>query len=92
MCTLSGLLPRRSSGSHTQDRQREAASQTMSSTGPKRSAQSSGLSRSQWVAEAIRRQAAVDWPEDVLKSAGKFPDFPPREEATLPKDSPRIPW
>ena len=35
-----------------------------------------GISKSRWVAEAIRRYAAQEWPQGCLNLAGSFPDFP----------------
>lgn len=57
-----------------------------------RAAQASGMSKSRWVAEIIRKYAAHEWPKDCLELAGRFPDFPLREAApaTLPDDIPRI--
>lgn len=46
-----------------------------------RAAQASGLSKSRWIAEVIRRQAAEEWPQACLAAAGRFPDFPLREES-----------
>lgn len=40
------------------------------------SAQASGLSKSRWVAEIIRKHAAHEWPRDCLALAGRFADFP----------------
>lgn len=55
-------------------------------------ARASGMSKSRWVAEAIRKYAAHEWPHDSLALAGRFPDFPLREDspATLPADMPRV--
>lgn len=54
-------------------------------------AQASGLSKSRWVAEAIRRYAAHEWPVDCLALAGQFADFPLREDTpTAPVDVPRV--
>lgn len=47
-------------------------------------AQASGVSRSRWVADIIRTYAAHDWPRDCLALAGRFPDFPLRDENTPP--------
>lgn len=56
-----------------------------------KAAQASGLSKSRWVAEAIRKYAAHEWPEDCLALAGRFADFPLREEAPVaPADTPRV--
>lgn len=55
-------------------------------------AQANGLSKSRWVAEIIRKYAAHEWPQDCLALAGRFSDFPLREEsaATQPADVPRL--
>lgn len=55
-------------------------------------AAASGVSKSRWVAEAIRHYAAEEWPSDCLGLAGRFPDFPPQEDAPpVPvADTPRI--
>lgn len=55
-------------------------------------AQASGLSKSRWVAEIIRKYAAHEWPQDCLALAGRFADFPLREETqfALPADVPRV--
>ena len=57
-----------------------------------RAAQANGLSKSRWVAEIIRKYAAHEWPQDCLTLAGRFADFPLREEspASLPTDVPRV--
>lgn len=57
-----------------------------------RAARDSGLSKSRWVAEAIRRQVAQQWPADWLGLAGRFPDFPLHLDAAAeqPADVPRI--
>lgn len=46
-------------------------------------AQAHGVSKSRWVAEAIRKQAAQEWPADCLALAGQFADFP----LTMPADT-----
>lgn len=56
-------------------------------------AQASGMSKSRWVAELIRRHAAHEWPQDCLDLAGRFADFPLREADAPdahPGDVPRI--
>lgn len=57
-----------------------------------RAAQASGLSKSRWAAEVIRRHAAQEWPQACLAAAGRFPDFPLREESPAPTsvDVPRL--
>lgn len=55
-------------------------------------AQAHGISKSRWVAEIIRKYAAHEWPQDCLKLAGAFADFPLREDYPndLPADAPRV--
>ncbi|MGE0802664.1 MAG: CopG family transcriptional regulator [Lautropia sp.] len=54
-------------------------------------AQASGMSKSRWVAELIRRHARDTWPAECLALAGAFPDFPLREELPPPgQDVPRV--
>lgn len=55
-------------------------------------AQATGLSKSRWVADLIRKHAANEWPEDCLASAGLFADFPLREQAvvSVAADMPRL--
>lgn len=55
-------------------------------------AQASGLSKSRWVAEIIRKYAAHEWSQDCLALAGRFADFPLREKSptALPADVPRL--
>jgi hypothetical protein len=56
-------------------------------------AATSGLSKSRWVAEVIRRYAADAWPADCRNLAGAFPDFPLRESEASeaqPPDLPRL--
>lgn len=55
-------------------------------------AQANGLSKSRWVAEIIRKYAAYEWPQDCLALAGRFPDFPLREDrpVTQPVDVQRL--
>jgi hypothetical protein len=57
-------------------------------------AKAHGLSKSRWVSELIRKHAAQEWPQDCLRLAGQFPDFPLREEvkvsASSGTDTPRI--
>ncbi|SAI27275.1 Uncharacterised protein [Bordetella ansorpii] len=53
-------------------------------------AQASGMSKSRWVAELIRKYASQEWPADCLALAGAFADFPLREDVPeLPADVPR---
>jgi hypothetical protein len=55
-------------------------------------AQAHGVSKSRWVAELIRKHAAHEWTADCLALAGRFPDFPSREDVPTPTapDTPRI--
>jgi len=55
-------------------------------------AQANGVSKSRWVAEIIRKYAAHEWPQDCLSLAGRFADFPLREDspAAQPADVPRL--
>ena len=55
-------------------------------------AQASGLSKSRWVREIIRKCAAHEWPQDCLALAGRFADFPLREQtqSALLADVPRL--
>lgn len=55
-------------------------------------AQANGISKSRWVADIIRKYAAHEWPQDCLALAGRFADFPLRDDRsnTLPSDAPRI--
>lgn len=55
-------------------------------------AQAHGLSKSRWVAEIIRKYAGQEWPQDCLALAGRFADFPLREEIPEPPvvDLPRV--
>ena len=53
----------------------------------------SGMSRSRWVSQLIRRHAQDKWPQECLNLAGAFPDFPlsdKRAQTSQPADSPRI--
>ncbi len=45
-----------------------------------RAAEANGISKSRWVAEIIRKYAGHEWPQECLNLAGKFSDFPLREE------------
>jgi hypothetical protein len=55
-------------------------------------ARAHGLSKSRWVADIIRKYAAHEWPQDCLALAGRFGDFPLRENspAAQPPDVPRL--
>ncbi len=44
-------------------------------------AQAHGVSKSRWVADIIRKYAAHEWTADCLSLAGRFADFPLREES-----------
>jgi hypothetical protein len=51
-----------------------------------------GVSKNRWVAGIIRKYAAHNWPQACLALAGRFPDFPLREESpvALPADVPHL--
>ncbi len=55
-------------------------------------AQASGLSKSRWVADIIRKHAGHEWPQDCIALAGHFGDFPLRDEGLPPQpaDTPRL--
>ncbi|HEY0295815.1 MAG TPA: CopG family transcriptional regulator [Bordetella sp.] len=54
-------------------------------------AKAKGISKSRWVAEAIRQYAHDTWPAECLALAGAFPDFPLREDSpSSGEDLPRI--
>ena len=54
-------------------------------------ARANGLSKSRWVADIIRKYAAHEWPQDCLALAGRFADFPLREDSpSPPADVPRL--
>ena len=55
-------------------------------------AKANGVSKSRWVADIIRTYAAHDWPQDCLALAGRFADFPLREDTATaqPADVPRL--
>lgn len=54
-------------------------------------AKASGLSKSRWVSEFITKYATQEWPQDCLELAGRFANFPLREEAAPPPaDTPRL--
>jgi predicted transcriptional regulator len=55
-------------------------------------AAATGMSKSRWVAEIIRKHAAHEWPQDCLAAAGQFVDFPLRDDnpAALPPDVRRL--
>ena len=40
----------------------------------------SGMSQSQWIADAIKRRVRKEWPVSVRALAGAWPDFPTAEE------------
>lgn len=41
-----------------------------------RAARARGLSKSCWLAEAVRAHAANEWPTSCVELAGRFGDFP----------------
>ena len=64
-------------------------------------AAASGMSKSRWVAEMVRKYAAYEWPQGFKELAGRFADFPLTEQlsdsastatagGTLPPDVPRL--
>ena len=53
-------------------------------------AQANGMSKSRWVAQIIRKYAGHEWPQACLELAGKFGDFPLRDE-TAPSTSADVP-
>ena len=55
-------------------------------------AEANGISKSRWVAKAIRSYAAHEWPQCCLNLAGSFPDFPLVGDSAnhaQPADTPR---
>jgi Ribbon-helix-helix protein, copG family len=46
----------------------------------KEAAKAAGVSRSRWIAEAIRSRVRSEWPAAVRALAGAWPDFPSLEE------------
>ena len=59
----------------------------------KAAAKDAGLSQSRWLAELIRRHAALQWPRTVQRLAGSWPAFPDAAEirSSLGQDLPRRP-
>lgn len=55
-------------------------------------AKAHGMSKSRWVAEILRKYASEEWPDQCLALAGRFADFPLREDSTesTGQDIPRI--
>lgn len=55
-------------------------------------AAANGVSKSRWVSDIIRKYAAHEWPQDCLALAGRFTDFPLREQGLKPQpaDVPRV--
>jgi len=53
----------------------------------------SGASKSKWVAKLIKEKIADSWPENIIKLAGSWKDFPSIDEirATTGKDAKRKP-
>lgn len=54
----------------------------------------SGVSKSRWIAEAIRLRASKEWPAPFLALAGSWNDFPTAEEIrkSFGTDVPREPF
>lgn len=50
-------------------------------------AKANGVSKSLWVADIIRKHAAHNWPQDFLELAGRFVDFPLREQPQIQRSS-----
>jgi len=46
-----------------------------------KAAAASGVSKSRWVADIIRKYAAHEWPAECAALAGRFADFPLREDS-----------
>lgn len=46
-------------------------------------ARCSGLSNSDWIVELIRNHLGLGWSVEILKSAGRFTDFPLREDSPI---------
>ena len=56
-------------------------------------AAASGMSKSRWVADIVRKYAGHEWPKACLELAGRFADFPLQElnrANALPNDVPRV--
>lgn len=54
-------------------------------------ADANGVSKSRWVADLIRQYAHHTWPAECVALAGRFPDFPLRDDsASAPQDLPRL--
>ncbi len=54
-------------------------------------AKRSGLSKSRWVADLIRRHAGDAWPVECRELAGAFPDFPLCEPGATTHPAPDVP-
>jgi hypothetical protein len=63
------------------------------STLVKAAAKEAGVSRSRWIADAIRSRVRSEWPASVRALAGAWPDFPSAEEirSIQEPDAPREP-
>jgi hypothetical protein len=57
----------------------------------KAATKNSGMSQSQWIAEAVRLRVKKEWPDSVIAMAGAWPDFPTAKEIRESQgpDSPR---
>ena len=55
-------------------------------------AKAHGMSKSRWMAEIIRKYASEEWPVQCIDLAGRFADFPLREDSpeSTAQDIPRI--
>ena len=41
---------------------------------------SSGISKSRWIADAVRARIKKEWPDSVRELAGAWPDFPSAQQ------------
>jgi hypothetical protein len=54
-------------------------------------ANASGLSKSRWIAIAVKKQTGDEWPDHCLELAGMFPDFPLSDDTIFEGDDvPRV--
>jgi hypothetical protein len=56
-------------------------------------ARKAGVSKSRWIAEAVRQKSSDEWPQEVRELAGAWKDLPdlPDVRKFLGKDVPREP-
>jgi predicted oxidoreductase len=59
-----------------------------------RAVDSSGLSKSKWIASVIKEKVDDEWPQAVREMAGKWESFPESKElrSTIGKDGKREPF